>query len=62
LKTTPTPHPRGSKLADKVLEPAAAAMQRTPHPAPRFKTVLVPSCGWPTEASVPTTRKRITKR
>ena len=29
---------------------------------PQFRTVLVPSVGWPTEASLPSARKRSAKR
>ncbi len=52
--------------------PRAAAPRATPatpapllsvEPArPVFRTLLVPSCGWPTDAAEPSARKRTAKR
>lgn len=52
--------------AGKSAEKAATTRETTQDLAvvdrPKFKTVLVPSVGWPTEASVALARKRVTRR
>jgi hypothetical protein len=61
LETTIKRATAQGKSSDKA--PARlVAEPRTESPQPRFRTVLVPSCGWPTEASIPVARKRSAKR
>ena len=61
MKATTAPAvPRHKTTEDH--EALAAQMPRERLAEPRFRTVLVPGCGWPTEASVPVSRKRGPKR
>jgi hypothetical protein len=61
LETTTTPVRRHDKTADDTVA-RSAAKTKASTPPPRFKTVLVPMCGWPTEGSVRPPRKRSAKR
>ena len=56
------PPRRSAKTAPKTTKPAETVPAATPAERPPFRTVLVPSVGWPTEASVPTARKRGPRR
>lgn len=62
MDTTTVPPMRSGKTAPKTTKPSETV--RTPAAAerPQFRTILVPSVGWPTEASVPSARKRGTTR
>lgn len=63
MNTTRTaPQTRNGKTADESTKARDAAQAIAVPERPRFKTVLVPYVGWPTEASVPSGRKRSTKR
>jgi hypothetical protein len=52
----------GHDLNTALAARAVGGIARPQEPIKRFKTVLVPSCGWPTEASVPKKAKRPVER
>lgn len=58
------PPTRSRKTRQNTTPPAETARTTTTTAAerPQFRTILVPSVGWPTEASVPTARKRAARR
>ncbi len=52
---------RGRPLVHESTRPPAQAKPLTVLPTDRIRTLLVATCGWPTDAPAPT-RKRVAKR